>query len=233
MKIKPIEEGNASEIHEVCYPLIKLIMLRYEAISDFLAEEPYFIHIKKEKDTKTITCEKIMSLFLDVNNSHTVTYTIFSNEREEFSQDWYSVVRKVYWDKKSDQLLMKENPDQREAYINAWPSITIKSIITRGNDAVKGVIEGVDRIVVNGIVLSPRKEALPNWKDIAVMRRFDWGEVRNCWGASHQNTIMEEYIFDSLRKLEQVVTGEQSIFHKMMIDYQILPELFHRSITGE
>ena len=35
---KPVEEGNANEILEACYPLIKLVLLRCEAIVGHLIE---------------------------------------------------------------------------------------------------------------------------------------------------------------------------------------------------
>jgi hypothetical protein len=230
---KPDEFGNANVICEVSYPLIKLTLLRYEAIAEFFADEPYLIHINPEKDTEKITCEKILSLYIDVPNRYMMTYNIFSNEREDFSHDWYTVLRKVIWDKENDQGQIKNNPDHRDVYLNAWPNISIKNVVMTKNDVLKEVIDDLDRIIENGIILSPRKDEYPFWKDIAVMRKYNWGQVHNRWGASHQNIGIEACFFELLRKMEQMFIDKQPIFHKIALDYQILPDAFHKSLIGE
>ena len=231
---KPIEEGNADEIYEECYPLIKLALLRGEAIVDHLIEEPCLIHIYPEKDAEKVVCEKILTFFLDIPNEDMESYVVYSNSREDFSQEWYTVVRKVYWHKKVDQHQIIKNPDrQEEMFLKLWPNVTIKNIAMKQNVIIKEIIEGLDKIIENGIITSEREGALPYRNDIAVTRRFDWGEVRSRWDRSRQNERLEEYIIESLRKLEQIVDGEQSLFYKMVLDYMVKPELFHKLVVGE
>jgi hypothetical protein len=147
--------------------------------------------------------------------------------------DEYTVIRKTYWDKKEDQKRIKSNSDNRDALLEAWPSIKTTNIAVRQNNIVLDVIHGMDKLIGDGIVLSPRGSAFPFWKDIALTRRFDWGEVRYCWGASQQNAILENYIIDAMEKLEKAMIDEQSFLAKMVLDYQILPKTFHNAVIGE
>ena len=229
---KPIEQGNASMVHEVCFPMIELMLVRYEAIADFLADEPCLIHIYPESGEDKIVCEKILSFYIDVPNNYSVTYAIYSNKRSDFSQDWYSVVRKVYWDKKNDQSRIKEYPDQRDELLQAWPSVIANNIAIRQCVAVKEIIHGVDTLIETGIVISHRKGAFPYWNNIAMMRKSDWGEVRFCWDASQQNEILEEYTLRSIKILGNIFNEEHPVFHKLALDYQIPLETFRKAIMG-
>ena len=230
---RPIEVGNANRVREICLPAIKLVLLRYETIANFLTDEPCLIHIYPETDEERIVCERILSIHLDIPNSHAVTYMIFSNSREEFSHDWYTVVRKVYWDKKNDQNRIKGYPDQRDLLLESWPSITISNTAVRQNTTIESIVSGMDDLVKKGVRLSPRKVPLPYWKDMSVMRRYDWGEMRSSWGSSQQNKSLEDFAQESVEKLEQVITHKHPMFHRLDIDYQIPLSVFHKAMIGE
>ena len=230
---KPSEKVNANSVHEARYPLIKLAMIRYGAIMGYYYDEPCLIHLYPEDNEKNIICERILSFHLDVPNDYSTTYSIYSNSRELFTADWYAIVRILYWDKRADQARIKTFKEEREALLHAWPSIDIKNTVIKQNAHVSEIIFGLDELVERGVIITPRKDVFPFWRDISMVRRYDWGEVRNNWGASHQNERLEAYIHDSMKKLDQISAGVNSTYHKMVIDYQVTPEMFHDAVVGK
>ena len=42
-------KSNANQINEVCYPIIKIELIRFEGVFKFLSEEPVFVKILLDK----------------------------------------------------------------------------------------------------------------------------------------------------------------------------------------
>ena len=80
--LKPINTGNAKNINEVCTPIIKLIMIRYEAIFDFYSEEPYSINVQINEGDNKYKLEQIIRVRKWGNNTRSYSLSIYSQQRE-------------------------------------------------------------------------------------------------------------------------------------------------------
>lgn len=58
--LKPINTGNARTINEICSPILRLSMLRYEALFDFYSEEPCSVNVQLNKDEDSYKLEQIL-----------------------------------------------------------------------------------------------------------------------------------------------------------------------------
>jgi hypothetical protein len=52
-----------------------------------------------------------------------------------------------------------------------------------------------------------------------LMRRFDWGEIHCCWGASMQNTKVEQHIYSSMEILDKELIKIFKKVYKIELDY--------------
>ena len=59
---KPINLGNASTINEICSPVIKLSMTRFEAIFDFYSEEPFIVNVHINPNEDSHKLEQILRI---------------------------------------------------------------------------------------------------------------------------------------------------------------------------
>lgn len=127
--IKPIEEGNARYINEVCNS-ISIAMFQYEQITCCYSEEPVYIRLRLNKNEKLITYQQILRFRYIVPNDRINSWMIYSGDREwpfKNSKQCGLIIRSVIWDRKNDtKLIIKGNPTIKER--KRWPTIYINNI---------------------------------------------------------------------------------------------------------
>lgn len=219
-----IENGNASVIKEVCYPY-KVPMYMYQAITDFCSEQLANIHVKRTESEDKVYCEPIQRSMVDISNGNLLTYTIFSNQREQFDKEACFIVRKLLWEKRKDIDRLKQFPEKRQEALLLWPTIKAENVVIYYNDALNIIrlLQQTDELTKYGIVLNERgSHDVPYWpdmKDIELMRRYDWGEIRCCWGASMQNAKIEQHIYSSIETLDKELLRKSKEIYEMELDY--------------
>jgi len=219
-----IENGNASIIREVCYPY-KVPMFAYQAIVNFFREQLAYIHVQRVENEDKIYCEPIQTFMIDIANGDLVNYTIFSNQREQFDEEVCFIIRKTLWEKKKDIDRLKRFPEKRQEALVTWPAIKIDNIVEYYNDAsdIIRLLQQTDELTQYGIVLNERDphDTLywPDMRDIELMRRYDWGEIRCSWGASMQNAKLEQHIHSSIETLDRELSKMCKEIYKMELDY--------------
>lgn len=221
---KFIESGNASIINEKCYPYY-IPMFEYEAIVDFCREQIAHIHVTKTSGEKKIYCEPILRFMIDISNGDLLTYIIFSNQREQFDKKSCFIIRKILWERKKDIEWLKQYPEKRKESLLSWPAMQVKNAVMGYRDAqnIISLLHQTDELVKNGIVLNKRnKHDAIYWEDIInieLMRRYDWGEIRSCWGTSMQNINIEHHIYSSIEVLEKELLKKHKDVFKIELDY--------------
>ncbi|HHY30005.1 MAG TPA: hypothetical protein GX520_04830 [Syntrophaceticus sp.] len=216
-----IENGNASIIKEVCYPY-KIPMYVYQAIVNFCSEQLAYIHVKRTEYEDKVYCEPIYRFMVDISNGDLRYYTIFSNQREQFTEKACFIVRKLLWQKSKDIDRLKQFPEHRQEALLSWPTIKAKNVVMFYSDALNIIrlLQQTDELTKYGIVLNERgSHNKPYWRDIELMRRFDWGEIHCCWGASMQNTKVEQHIYSSMEILDKELIKIFKKVYKIELDY--------------
>lgn len=234
--------SNALKINEICSPVIPLGMIRYEAIFDFLSEEPKVINIR-EKKNDTIECmEQIFRTRRWGNNTKSSSLSIFAIERE-WNNGFYSnkicnggmVVREVSWDMEADVDKIKNcSKIDRDKMLQDWPRVFSKNFWININDCKKIVdsIIDFDKIISNGIFLRNRKNTCKDWKDFEVRRLFNWGCIHNLWSPQKENVEVEKMIVKIERTIKNIIENINYSIYSMDLDYSIKPNIYKKIITG-
>ena len=239
--LKPTNIGNAKTVNEICSPILQLSMLRFEAIFDFYSEEPSSINVQLNQGEQKHKLEQILRIRKWGNNAKSYSWSIYSQQREwnenatnDFGIDNNLIVRQVIWDMKVDADKSKNcSPIANQHLIDLWPSIYTKNfyIDSKESSELINQISDFDKLMEHGISLNSNNSPSWNWKDLEVMRLFDWGQIHTTWSPIKGNVDIEKKIdeFD-----EYLIIGRSTCeIHSLDLDYSINPEMFKKIITGK
>ena len=231
-KNKPINHGNIDIITEINKPVIKLPLLRYEAIFDFYSEEPQTIIMQKDKGKPKIVCEQILRIRRWNISSESYSWMVYSSERETLKN---LIVRKVIWDRSRDVEYIKENIcGQKEEILKSWPSLDIQNICIDFFCAEKVAtkIRELDKKIENGILLSKNISPHFEWRDIELKRLYNWGAIHSTWSTHKENKEVEIKIRELILLLNDLLDKEHKKVYSLKLNYSMPPELCKELVVG-
>jgi len=232
-EVRFIERSNANIIEEVFYPVSNIPMYRFESLVDFVVKEPALIHLYNNRDNDRITCEQIFRLLVDIPNEHLIAYTVYADERESITKGCSIILRQLYWDKQNDIKQLKQFPEKRAKYLQSWPTLSSKYNVFDRSDLLKKILNDFDSTINHGISLDKRaSEELPIWRDIELMRRYDWGELCSSWGTSMQNIEVETLILNLLDIFKLEIDRDNPKIGKIELDYRFPLDLYQKILYG-
>lgn len=230
---------NALIINTISSPVIKLSMIRYEILFDFLSEEPNVIAVKKKN--KNIVClEQIFRTRKWGNNTSSSSLSIYSSEREwEFYNQKCKnlengiVIREVNWDMKSDVDKIRNcSKMEKSKLLQAWPKIDTKNYWIKRSDCsklIKNLID-FDHIIKHN-VLTNRKDTSVNWNNIEIKRLFNWGSIHNIWSPQKENFEIERQIAKIKKCAEDMIKKIDYSIYSMDLDFSIDPICYKNMVT--
>lgn len=231
-KNKPINIENGSKIIERCLPVIKLSMIRYEAIFDFYSEEPPSISVQLKNDSCKHEYEQILRIRRWNFKEKSVSWCIYAAEREKLDD---IIVRKVTWNREIDLVYIKNiNKDQKLHQEMDWPSIEIKHTFipeSKASNIIK-MLNELDLVIQNGILLKQNMNPDWRWKDLELKRLYDWGQVHSTWSTNMKNEKVENKISKLTATLDLEVESEYQKLQAIYLNYSILPEEFKKLLSG-
>jgi hypothetical protein len=204
-------------------------MLRYEEIFNYYSEEPATFKVKEEADSDASNYEEILRIRKWNSGGRSYSWSIYSNEREEFSHCATFTIRQVVWDlscdKKDAQNRIKKF---REDLLEEWPTICTKNycIDSKYNDEIIYHIEMLDGAIRNGINISNNDMPLWDWKDLELKRLLDWGNIQCTWSNNMQSKEVEGIILHIEKKLEDIICKPHRERYSIDMNYSILPDFF-------
>lgn len=220
----PINNSNATVIIEKVAIKTKLIMKRYENIFDFYSEEPVLIAIR-EKECEVeheYTC--ILRIRIWNSAKESCSWSIYSRDREELNS---LIIRKVTWDIDKDIDYMKKNvKENRAAVLSAFPSIVAcnKYILPSQSNQVIQLIDSLDAEIGEGFILSNNKNPMREWRDLEVLRLYDWGQIHITWCTNKKNKKVEDKIKELILELDSVIEKCYENITSMTLIYGSIPE---------
>lgn len=238
--LKPINTGNAKNINEVCTPIIKLIMIRYEAIFDFYSEEPYSINVQINEGDNKYKLEQIIRVRKWGNNTRSYSLSIYSQQRElgdnlNLETENMFVVRQVVWEMNADIDKIKNySPENKQKLLNSWPSIQANNLYVSSKDTTELIkwISEVDKLVKHGIVLETNNNPTWGWKDLEFKRLYNWGGIQATWSPIKSNVNIEAKIEELEKYFKSISSIENNDIYLLELDYSIKLEIFKNSVTG-
>lgn len=221
---KPQNYGNANFIVEQKQLECKLTMLKYENTFDFYSEEPSSILIKKENNNEEWIGTSILRIRIWNRKNQSCSWSVYANDRHEFNR---IVIRKVVWDMDKDieNAKVYAKKDKKELLI-LWPFITTfnKFIFTSEAENVIEMIKNFDSTIEKGIILYENKNPTWEWRDIEVLRLYDWGQVHAIWNTNKKNEEIEEKIKKLISIFNLFIEKTYDNVHSMSLNYSINPE---------
>lgn len=232
--IKPIESGNAKFTNEVCLAGPSIVMIRYEALAEFYAEEPIFIHAKISEDAEKIHCEQVFRV-RKWSNDKLESLIIYSDNREWLNNDVVSnlIIRTVTWDKNFDKQSSLLNPNERLRHLTDWPTLQIMNHCITPYQAKEIIVNNllpIDSLVQKGILLEKQERNSVSWNDYEFMRLFDWGQVKSTWSSDKINKKLVEKLELLFQNINRLMICPE-VF-QLDMDYSIPPDLFKMLLNG-
>jgi|GEM_PF-1672277 len=239
INLKPINLGNAQKIDEICSPSLRLALLRYEVIADYYTQEPNRILIKKKEEDKNKAFEQVLRFRIRIPNKSAYSWSLYSENR-----DWSDekdninglIIRYAMWNRHKDMNRVKSS-EKSGMLLDNWPDITTKNIYFESDyvSELKKLLIDFDKIIEKGISLdkrNPEERANPGWYDMEVMRLFDWGQVHTTWSQPMENKEIEGHVRIFENALEQLIAKPISEVHQIILDYNILPDIWRQIVQG-
>lgn len=220
----PINNGNATVISEKVVSKTKLVMKRFENMFDYFSEEPVSIMAKEKENSAEYEYTCILRIRIWNNREQSYSWSIYSRDREELNS---LIIRKVTWDLDKDMKYVKKNiKENRDLVLSEFPSIAIcnKYILSSQSNQVIRRIESLDEVIGKGFLLSNNKNPKWEWRDLEVLRLYDWGQIHITWCTEKKNEKVEEKIEKLIMELNTVIEKCDENITSMTINYDSIPE---------
>lgn len=220
----PADLGNAAIITNKVAQGSVYVMLRWEDIFDCFSEEPVSITVKEKENSSEEEYIRILRIRIWNQRKRSVSWSVYSEERENLEN---LVIRRVKWDmRKDEEWLRKHIKENRAAALKRQPTIEIcnKFLLSNQSDSILRLIDNLDSEIKNGFSLHEDNNSTLEWRDIEILRLYDWGQIHLTWCPAKRNEEVE-------RKMKELAAGmdyaiekaDESIF-EMILNYS---NLFH------
>lgn len=217
----PLNHSNAEILIEKLVLKTKLTMQRFENMFDFLSEEPVIMSVKeKENGTEEIyTC--ILRIRVWRNIKESCSWSIYSQDRQELKN---IIVRKVIWDMDKDTAFAKKNvKTHREMVLTSYPSIATfnKYILLPQSNSIIQMIKNLDEEVENGFILKENENPTWEWRDLELLRLYDWGQIHFTWSTEKKNENVEKTLKQLTSMLDSIVEKYDKKIYSLSLNYSM------------
>lgn len=229
---QPQEKGNANQVSIICSSIHPVLFVRYEALAEFLSDEPQFIHIKVDGNQESILMEQVLRVRI-WDDTGLTSWQIFSENRilNEGGASIPIVIRKLRW-KKDNKILENMNKEVRKSLLESWPEIDIMNqyFELQPDANFFRSIDNLDLRLVKGVQLTSRKSDVPSWINMEILRLYEWGKINIIWSQDKQHQELEERIKELIEECSSFYEMPQ--ISEMVLDYSIQPEEYRKIVTG-
>lgn len=200
----PEVDGN---VEIVALPTIA--MFRFETIFDTLSEEPNTMSLTEKTSGSSVLLESIFRLRIWRQKGFTISLSLYADDREA---PGHMVLRSVSWDMDRD-IRDIVSAESRAQILNSWPGLEIRNMALQAQERqrVFSVLQRLDLHISGGITFDEADTPLFEWRDMELMRRYDWGQVHAVWNPTRRNTVVEEQVNSLLELLSDLERETGSI----------------------
>lgn len=217
------EKGNAVNVEQTNILETKLVIERMESKFDFYSEEPVSITVKQNENS---IAEKYFCIFrVRIWNSKNkcFSWSIYSVERECLNS---LVVRRVIWDLERDTKTVQENiQENRERLLTLWPTLDIcnKYLSSKQACLIIRSMSNLDEKIGKGFILNENNNPDWKWRDLELVRMYDWGKIHYTWCTDRKNEHVEKEIEKMIIVLNESLDEIQDKIFSMVINYSDFP----------
>lgn len=128
-------------------------------------------------------------------------------------------------DKKYAQDHIKND---RSQVLHSWPRISTynKYCGKKDIDKLRKNMRKLDKIMENGFLLHETDKAIEQWREIEVLRCYDWGQVHFTWDTSMRNAAVIKRTMKLIREIECLLEKHMDDVYSMSLNYSVSPETY-------
>lgn len=217
--------SNSKIINEREKNITKIFMWKYEDVFDYLSGEPVAIKVQDEEQNEAETYERIFRLRMWNREKSSVSWSMYSDDREEIKR---IIIRKVLWDMESDMKKMPRLRNESEEVLNELPSITTYNFFMplKADSLIIELLSGLDALLEQGIALSNGNSSGRQWRDMELLRLYNWGQIHLTWCPYKTNTPVEAKLFEMMEEMERLINMEKEDIYSMDFIYELTPEKY-------
>lgn len=216
--------GNADSIINKVVSWTRIPMLRYEDVFTFYALEPLTITIKENEMSEGSVNERILRIIRWNNVGASYSWSIYAEDRHEFNK---VVVKKVIWNMETDKKRMIEFIDiDPEKVLMACPDINIVSVYIdeKHSQQIVEAVKELDELAEKGIVWDTEEHPTWEWKDLDILRLYDWGRVNLLWCPCKKCEELEKRMKRIIELIDYFAGKKFSNVYSMKFNYSESPE---------
>lgn len=223
-KNQPIIYYNAGITEDRTIGISRLGMLRYEDIFDIYSTEPVSFSIKQNDSSEIIRLEQALKISVIRFEGESISYSIYADEIETPSA---ILAHYVKWDMEKDKNILLSQKDclSKKDFLSSYPSLTVKNIFINDREQFERLLEqivAIDDIISDGIVLNKSDNPSFAWKDLNVLRNYNWGQICATWNTTKENSILEQEIMKFIERLEIIINMETEKINQCVAFYSPL-----------
>ena len=227
----PINNSNADIIVEATTPESHIVMQKFESIFDFFSEEPSSIVVEAKEGISEDNYICVLRIRIWNAEKKSYSWSVYSPRRHELSG---LVIRKTVWNMKQDlKFAMSKVKESRDEVLSSCPSITIynKYISPLFSNDISQLIASLDSEIGSGFILTENQNPTWEWRDLEILRLYDWGQLHFTWSPNKTNEQVEKKLKSLILNLDTIISEDSDKIFKMKFNYSILPELYLKSIN--
>ena len=223
---KPLNYGNAKLIDEVELLPTKICLLKYENTFDYYASEPSYFTIQEDEESNIGQYIQILHICIWKTKEQSCSWRVYAEDRDKIQN---IVIRKVVWEKDKDiEDSKKFIRTERDAVLSSWPSIFTYNYYVKYCEAKPFIqlLRSLDCQIENGIHLENSSVSTWKWKDLELLRRYDWGQVHTTWCPCKSNREVEKIVNNIIVEMDKLIKESNTSIYSIKLNYYIIPEKY-------
>ncbi len=218
----PGDSGNAAILTNKVARGSVFVMLRWEDTFDYFSEEPFSITVKEKENSSEEEYIRILRIRIWNQRKRCVSWSVYSEERENLDK---LVIRRVKWDmRKDEEWLTKQVKENRAAALKRQPTMEIcnKFLLSNQSDSILRLIDSLDSKIENGFSLHEGSNSTWEWRDIEMLRLYDWGQVHLTWCPAKRNEEVERKMKELAAGMDHAIEKADENIFEMNLNYSNL-----------
>ena len=229
----PIDIGNAAVVTNNIAIENIFVMEKLEEFFDFFSEEPVAIKVKEKINSENEEYICILRIRIWNQMGKSSSWSIYSRDREVSDK---LIIRRVVWDIDADETWVRSNiKENRELILKKWPSIEIRNVYLQAsqNYTIIHLINNLDLEIENGFVLHHNENPAWEWRDLEMLRLYNWGQIHFTWCASKKNEVVEKKIRELISGLDFSIRKDNEQIYQMNFYYSVDPEEYKLQLEAK
>lgn len=218
----PGDFGNATIITNRAAQGSGFVMTRWEDIFDYFSEEPVSITVKEKENSSEKEYTRILRIRIWNQRKRCISWSVYSEERENLDK---LVIRRVKWDmRKDEEWLTKHVKENRAAALKRQPTMEICNIFLLSNqsDPISRLIDSLDSEIKYGFSLHENSNPTWEWRDMEMLRLYNWGQVHLTWCPDRKNEEVERKMKELAAGMDYAIEKADENIFEMNLNYSNL-----------